>query len=76
MALVLCCWRADPVSSSAALVAAWLIDALAGVDGVRLRCANAERVMLDVAGPNLQAIRDVLDRTLAEPRFAGWQVLE
>lgn len=76
MSLIVRCWRADPAGSPAALVAAWLIDAMAEVDGVRLRCADAESVVLDVAPDRQHGIRDVLDRALAEPRFAGWQVLE
>ena len=76
MASIVRCWRAGPAGSSAALVAAWLLDAMAGVDGVRLRSANSEFVELDVAPDLLPGIRKVLDRTLAEPRFIGWQVLE
>ncbi|MFL6161583.1 MAG: hypothetical protein ACJ74U_05085 [Jatrophihabitantaceae bacterium] len=75
MAWVVRCRRTDPAGSSAALVAAWLIDAMAGID-VRLNCADAESVVLDVApAQGLPVIRAVLDRALAEPRFAGWQVL-
>ena len=71
------CWRVDPGGSSAALVAAWLIDAMAGVDGVRLRSADTDSVVLDVSAPHLvRGIRDKVDRALAEPRFAGWQMLE
>jgi hypothetical protein len=77
MASIVRCRRADPAGSSAALVAAWLVDATAGVVGVRLRFADTESVVLDVTEPDLlSAIRELLDRTLAEPRFAGWQLLE
>lgn len=76
MASIVRCWRAGPSGSSAALVAAWLVDAMAGVEGVRLRSADTEYVVLDVAPDLLPCIREVLDRALAEPRFTGWQVLE
>jgi len=77
VASIVRCWRADPAGSPAALVAAWLIDAMAGVEGVRLRFADTDFVVLDVAAPHLLGgIRDLLDRALAEPRFAGWQVLK
>ena len=76
MASVVRCWRADPAGSSAALVAAWLIDAMAGIEGVRLSCADGESVVLAVAPAHgVSAIREVLAQALAEPRFAGWQVL-
>ena len=76
MASIVRCWRADPGGSSAALVAAWLIDAMSGVEGVRLRFADTDFVVLDVAAPQLLGgIRELLDRALAEPRVAGWQVL-
>jgi hypothetical protein len=76
MDAVVRCWRTDPAGSSAALVAAWLIDATAGIEGVRLSCADGESVVLAVApAQGVSAIRDVLTRALAEPRFAGWQVL-
>jgi hypothetical protein len=71
------CWRTDPASSSAAMVAAWLIDVLAGVEGVRLSCAGTESVVLGVDPSQcVEKIREVLDRALAEPRFTGWQLLE
>lgn len=76
MASIVRCWRAGPSGSSAALVAAWLIDAMAGMEGVRLRSADTEFVVLDVAPDLLAGVREALDRTLAEPRFTGWQVLE
>jgi hypothetical protein len=77
VASIVRCWRADPAGCSAALVAAWLIDALAGEEGVRLRFADTDFVALDVAAPQLpDRVRDLLDRALAEPRFAGWKVLE
>jgi hypothetical protein len=76
MAAVIRCSRTDPAGSSAALVAAWLLDAMAGIEGVRLSCADGESVVLAVApAQGVSAIRDVLTRALAEPRFAGWQVL-
>jgi hypothetical protein len=50
---------------------------MAGIDGVRLRSADQDSVVLDVSAPQLlPATRDALDRALAEPRFAGWQMLE
>jgi hypothetical protein len=77
MASMVRCWRTDPAGSSAVMVAAWLIDVLAGVEGVRLSCAGTESVVLDVAPSQcLDKIREVLDRALAEPRFIGWQLLE
>lgn len=77
MASIIRCRRADPGGSPAALVAAWLIDAMAGIDGVRLHSAEQDSVALDVsAALLLSAIWDVLDRALAEPRFAGWQLCE
>ena len=77
MASIVRCWRADPAGSSAVLVATWLVDAMAGVQGVRLRFADTDFVVLDVAAPRfLDEIRDLLDQALAEPRFAGWKVLE
>jgi len=77
MASIVRCWRADPGGSSAALVAAWLIDVLAGLEGVRLNSTQAESVVLDVGPPQcLAKIRDVIDEALTEPRFAGWQLLE
>jgi hypothetical protein len=76
MASVVRCWRTDPAGSPAALVAAWLIDAMAGIEGVQLSCADGESVVLAVApAPGVSAVRDVLTQALAEPRFAGWQVL-
>lgn len=76
MASIVRCWRADPAGCSAALVAAWLIDAMAGIDGVRFRRTETDFVVLDVAPHCLCDIRIVLVRTLAEPRFLGWQVAE
>lgn len=77
MSSIVRCWRADPTGSSAALVAAWLIDAMAGIDGVRLRSADHDSVVLDVSETQLlPATREVLDRALAEPRFSGWQILD
>jgi hypothetical protein len=76
MAAVVRCWRTNPAGSSAALVAAWLIDAMAGIEGVRLTCTDSESVVLAVASTQgVPVIRDVLTHALAEPRFAGWQVL-
>ncbi len=77
VASIVRCWRVDPEGSPAALVAAWLIDVLASLDGVRLNSAEAESVVLDVGPSQCPAkIRDVIEEALAEPRFAGWQLLE
>jgi len=77
VASIVRCWRADPAGSPAPLVAARLIDAMAGVEGVWLRFADTDIVVLDVAAPDLLgSIRELVDRALTEPRFAGWQVLK
>jgi hypothetical protein len=75
MASIVRCWRVDPAGSPAALVAAWLIDVMAGIEEVRLRSADQDSVVLDVTHL-LPGTRDLLDRAFAEPRFAGWQLLE
>jgi hypothetical protein len=76
MASIVRCRRANPAGCSAALVAAWLIDAMSGIDGVRLSRAETDSVVLAVATHCLGDIRSELARTLAEPRFLGWQVVE
>jgi hypothetical protein len=77
MAPIIRCWRTDPGGSSAALVAAWLIDAMVGLEGVRLHSAALGTVELGVSEPRLlPTTRDALGRALAEPRFAGWQLLD
>ncbi|HTZ43739.1 MAG TPA: hypothetical protein VMB79_07730 [Jatrophihabitans sp.] len=68
--------RVDPAANPAALVAAWLIDALAADSGVRLQSSDAECIMLDVSpAPRQASVRELVGTALAEPRFAGWQVV-
>ena len=68
--------RTDPAANPAALVAAWLIDALACDSGVRLQSSDAECIMLDVWPARRQvSIRELIGSALSEPRFAGWQVV-
>jgi hypothetical protein len=70
------CGRVDPAASPAALVGAWLIDALSGTTGISLTCSGSELLMLEVALPEMQdAVRVDVACVLGEPRFAGWQVL-
>ena len=68
--------RADFTGSPAALVAAWLIDALASAEGVSLTCANSDLIMLDVLPLDTgTSVHDIVNIALAESRFAGWHVL-
>lgn len=65
--------RTDPGANPAALVAAWLIDALAGHVGIELSCSNPEIILLDVASPEARgSVRQIANTALEEARFAGW----
>ncbi|MGI8665742.1 MAG: hypothetical protein ACR2N4_06910 [Jatrophihabitans sp.] len=67
--------RTDPGASPAALVAAWLIDALAGCHLIGLSCADPELIQLDIGSPEAQLpIRRLFDTALTEARFAGWEL--
>ncbi|MDQ2836367.1 MAG: hypothetical protein M3Y89_02975 [Actinomycetota bacterium] len=67
--------RTDPGASPAALVAAWLIDALAGQVGIELSCSNPEIILLGVASPEARgSVRQIVHATLEEARFAGWEL--
>jgi len=77
MTSIIRCWRSDPGGSPAALVAAWLLDVMVGIEGVRLHGADLVSVMLDMSDtPLLSTTREALGRALTEPRFAGWQLLD
>ncbi len=69
-------FKTDPGARPAALVATWLIDALAGATaGVRLSCSNTELIMLDVRTSEAHLpIHQLLMTALAEARFAGWEL--
>lgn len=69
-------FRTAPAAAPAALVAAWLIDALAGIDSVCLSSSKTEQIRFVVDPVEMQEpVIDIIKSTLAEPRFAGWQVL-
>lgn len=75
MALTVRCRKTDPRASPAALVAAWLFDALNGLQNIGLTWSDAELVLTDdstaeTSGP----VRSLVDTTLAEARFAGWEL--
>jgi hypothetical protein len=70
------CGRVDPAGSPAALVGAWLMDALSGTTGISLSCVGREMIMIEVALAEMQAaVRVDVACVLGEPRFAGWQIL-
>jgi hypothetical protein len=70
------CGRVDPAASPAALVGAWVVDALAGTTGITLSCVGRELIIIAVALPEQQdAIRVELASVLSERRFAGWQIV-
>ena len=70
------CGRVDPAASPAALVGAWLIDALSSTIGISLTCSGSELIMIEVALPELEdAVRVDVACVMGEARFAGWQVL-
>lgn len=67
--------RIDPAASPAALVAAWLLDALSGTASIELSCSGAEFIMLDVEPTEAGLpVRLMVNTALAEARFAGWQL--
>ena len=67
--------RTDPRASPAALVAAWLIDAIAGGAKVELARSETEFITLDVgAGGAHGPVRQLAGSALAEARFAGWEL--
>jgi len=68
--------RTESAANPAALVAAWLIDALAGTDAVCLTMSRTELIRFDIDPVESQPeVSDIIRSALTEPRFAGWQVL-
>jgi hypothetical protein len=68
--------RTEPEANPAALVAAWLVDALAGAGTVCLTLSMTELIRFDIDPIQTQEpVIDIIRAALAEPRFAGWQVL-
>ena len=75
-ASTVCLCRTHAAANPAALVAAWLIDALAGIDAVCLTLSMTELIRFDIDPVEMQEpVTDIIRSALAEPRFAGWQVL-
>lgn len=67
--------RIDPDASPSALVAAWLVDALAATNSVRLSQSDVEWILLEVNESDVRGpVRNLVRSALAEPRFAGWEV--
>jgi len=66
--------RTDPAASAPALAAAWLIDALAALEAVRVDGVGRDTVMLELSSTSGGVpVHELVQAALAEPRFAGWQ---
>ncbi len=67
--------RTDPRASPAALVAAWLMDALGGTASIELSRSEEEIILLGIEPPEAQLpVRRIVRTALAEERFAGCEV--
>jgi hypothetical protein len=70
------CCRIDPAASPAALVGAWLIDALSGTAAITVTCSSTDLIIIGITPPELaEPVRANMVCVLGEPRFAGWHIL-